>query len=554
MARKAKISRRTTKNVVPLTIILLKEGVTDLEALESAPPDTRRVEIDLNDRVKALLATRQSREKPPSWARLFDDVADLDQLRLRNSSASAALLIRTSGRLFALTFGQGRYILNQSLFEERFGLHVVLNCVSADELRSVDVTTLEANPMHGKRQPSQAASLGEFGLNLDQDILRGVTGKPIDETLGTQMTGSDSLTVRVRTDIKDLPTLLTKYLEKSQSRQYEERFSWVDHIAEVRDRELQEQLFTRLVQDIGSDRSRIWAAIPTPLDWSRFDHFRFGTLRSVVTGDDITLDRMLDSIGSEPITIDLLKRRRVYCIERDTSHPVTDWPFLECLTAEVSLDEVKYLLNARTWYKIDKEFAAQVKADIDRIPRASIRLGTWGEETEPTYNERVAKKSDGELHLMDRVMITHKGMASPIEFCDLYSSNKILFHVKRYGQSSVLSHLFSQGAVSAETTLVDAEFRKVLNSRLPDSHKFKDPASRINSSEYEICFAIGSSDPGKLSLPFFSQVTLRNAYKRLHDALGFNVTLTKIKISKLENTDITAPFYKEASAMSAENA
>lgn len=535
MAKKT-ASARVANKVVQLTILLLKEGVAESDALDlDLEGEVKRLDVELGGKKLGLLAVKQTPEHPPHWAKFFADAVELKRRNIRNASVSAVFLTRASNRLFAITFGHGRHLLDLNAIEERFGLRVTLNSVNPDELRAVDVTTLDANPMHGKRQPSHAAPLGEFGLNLDQDVLRGVTGKPVEESLGTQMTGTDSLSVRVRTDLGSLQRLLSKYLAKSKEDKYRERFAWVDHIAEVRDPSLQQQLFGKLMDGFGAGGTHIWAAIPSVVEWTAFDHFRFGSYASGIEYDDITLDCLLQAIGDDVPTLELLKRKRVFCISKGNPQPAMEWSFLDCLTAEIPMDGAHYLLNARTWYKIDKDFASKVQADISEIPSPSFTLGDWGDETEAAYNERVAKKNNSKLHLMDRVMVSHPGMASPIEFCDLFSTSGEMIHVKRYGQSSVLSHLFAQGTVSAESVLSDAEFRKAANGKLPLSHRFKDPAVRIDPSKHEVCFAIGSSEPGPLSLPFFSQVTLRNAYRRLRHSLGYRVSLAKINVSKLTN-------------------
>ena len=53
------------------------------------------------------------------------------------------------------------------------------------------------------------------------------------------------------------------------------------------------------------------------------------------------------------------------------------------------------------------------------------------------------------------------------EFCDLYTVDKDICHVKKYGQSGVLSHLFAQGVVSGELFRSDIKFRQKVNQKLP---------------------------------------------------------------------------------------
>lgn len=528
---------KNKQKVVPLTIFLIKEGMRDRDVIdEEVVRDVLSLPVAVESKEMGMLYVKHTPAHPPSWAKFFFGSVDLKTKELKNSAVSAIFLTRAGNRLFALSFGHGRHLLNPGCYEERFGLRVTLNSVDPDLLRAVDVTTLEANPFHGKRQAARAAPLGEFGLNLDQDLLRAVTGKPLNENLGTQMTGIDSLSVRVRTDLKSLRALLVKYLAKSSEDNYRKRFSWVDHVAEVRDQKLCDKLFASVLDALGKkdkkDSVRIWAAIPEAVDWNTFDHFRFGTPTAKINYDDIDLNRILEVLEGEALSMELLKKKRVFCIAQGQAHPIMDWTFLHCLTAEMRMGNELYLLNAGTWYRINSDYAKQIDADLENIQSATLPVSEWGDENEAAYNSRMASRSKGQLALMDRVMVSHPGMASPIEFCDLYSADRRMIHVKRYGQSSVLSHLFAQGLVSAASALSDVEFRKAVNEKLPESHKFSDPDERISANRYEVCFAIGSSDVGSLKLPFFSRVTLRNAYRTLTQTYGFRVTLTKIPVKK----------------------
>lgn len=523
--------QRTT----PLTVFLIKEGTRERDVIDDEVlPNLQELPIKLANKFVGVLYVRQTPDHPPGWAGFFSGADSLQPEDLSASSVSAIFLTRAANRLFALSFGHGRHLLSAGCYEERFGLRVTLNSVDPELLRAVDMTTLEANPFYGKRQAARAAPLGEFGLNLDQDILRAVTGRPKNKALGTQMTGIDSLSVRVQVDLRGLQALLEKYLAKHFERTYRDRFPWVDHVAEVRDQSLCDTLFTKVIEALERrDTSHVWAAIPEIVpDWNAFDHFRFGTPRSTIEYDDVDLTRILKSLEGEALSLDLLRKKRVYCVAQGQAHPVMDWPFIRCLTAEIRVDGELYLLNSGCWYRIDSVYARQVDHDLEAIQSAALPLTNWGDENEAAFNARMAARSNGELALMDMVMISHPGMASPVEFCDLYSTTRQMIHVKRYGQSSVLSHLFAQGMVSAVSVLSDTDFRKAVNEKLPGTHKFADPERRVTANSYEVCFVIGSTDIGSLKLPFFSRVTLRNTYRTLTQTYGFRVSLTKVPITR----------------------
>ena len=86
-----------------------------------------------------------------------------------------------------------------------------------------------------------------------------------------------------------------------------------------------------------------------------------------------------------------------------------------------------------------------------------------------------------------------------------------MIHVKKYSQSSVLSHLFNQGYVSANF-LLDRKFRKKINDDLfTENFKIANVSDRPNTQRdniYEVVFAIISNTNSELNIPFFSRLTL----------------------------------------------
>lgn len=101
--------------------------------------------------------------------------------------------------------------------------------------------------------------------------------------------------------------------------------------------------------------------------------------------------------------------------------------------------------------------------------------------------------------------------------------------MKRYGQSSALSHLFAQGVVSGEIFQMDATFRHEVNKLLPQNCQIANPETRPKRDEFRVIYAIISDRPGPLHLPFFSRLNLKHAAKRLEIA-GFRVAKAKIPV------------------------
>lgn len=154
-------------------------------------------------------------------------------------------------------------------------------------------------------------------------------------------------------------------------------------------------------------------------------------------------------------------------------------------------------------------------------------------EHENEYNERVASKLSGTC-CMDRKNITFGDTHGQIEFCDLLTDDKKIIHVKRYGASRVLSHLFSQGLVSGDLFLSDPDFRNKVRAILPASHKTIVPISNPDPTDYTIVYAVISRSNRLIDIPFFSKVNLRNVMKRLKGSFRYNVSFVTVN-TKREN-------------------
>src|SRR5262249_42898102 len=125
-------------------------------------------------------------------------------------------------------------------------------------------------------QSSRQAAVREFGLDIEQDLLRAATGIPHDEAHGKRLSGMDSLHAAVRVELPQLRKLLAVYLDKSTDQSYRESFPWVDHISEVSQPATVARLDHRLASGI-QDRSleRCWLAVPEIIEWAEIAGFRY---------------------------------------------------------------------------------------------------------------------------------------------------------------------------------------------------------------------------------------------------------------------------------------
>lgn len=510
-----------------LTIYLLKSGLDEakyLKALHAVHKHT----VKFSDSLNGDLFLLPAKESQPKWLSLFaTSVTDLPTILTRN--ASALLVVALAKRTFALSFGYGRKLLAPGAWEEDFGLKVTLNSVDKQRIRSVDRTSFDAIGQHGRIQASREADIKEFGLDLEQDMLRAVTGKPTDQTLGKQLTGKDALHVTLPIKIQDLPTLLERYLEQYGKDTYKKEFPWLDQISEVRDPNLIAELNGFLIQRIqDKDFTRLWLSIPEIIDWMAIEGFKYKSVGSSSPHEDVHIKNFVEEAKprSGQYSVEFLKRNEIYAVGADGT-PMDDWPVYRCIYFEVDHQGETFLLSNAKWYRVGSNFLTRINTFYDGIPKTAFALPDYKDKSETVYNERVAKELPQDFALMDEKTILCDPPYGKVEFCDLYRKGKSVVHIKRYaGASAPLSHLFSQAVVSGILFKKDSDFRVEANDLLPEG--FKSVVDEPAPGEYEVVLGIVSASKKPLVLPFFSRVNLKNTFERLED-LGYSVSLLKIQ-------------------------
>jgi uncharacterized protein (TIGR04141 family) len=143
------------------------------------------------------------------------------------------------------------------------------------------------------------------------------------------------------------------------------------------------------------------------------------------------------------------------------------------------------------------------------------------------YNDR-ASRSINALCL-DKKLVIYGGSRSKVEICDILTKQRDFIHVKRYGGSNVLSHLFNQGVVAGQL-LLEPAFRALCKENVADDGYRSIFSDDFAAENTKITYAIISKSAEKLpnNLPFFSKQTLVNAvsllqkYRYKIELLGIN--------------------------------
>lgn len=218
-----------------LTVFLIKPDVKVPEGLFRDWSQLKHQEVVVDATKIGDLYAKPSVVRPARWIQFFDGAIDVNALNLKTASAAAVLCIERRGRTFAVAFGQGWRLLSPSSFEENFGLRTALNASDVEGgIRAIDRRKFDAISRLSREQANQEVSLSAFGFEPEHELLRALTGRPIDPELGKRLLGRDALAAAVSLGLKDLPVLLERYLEESESTEYQHRCPGFESIQEVR--------------------------------------------------------------------------------------------------------------------------------------------------------------------------------------------------------------------------------------------------------------------------------------------------------------------------------
>lgn len=525
-----------------LHIRLMKSTLGRIEDALEEPSTLRAYRIRTGMPFEGRLYVAPPAQGSPPWMEFVETGIQGSLERLTNRSNAAILIIRASGRWFAITFGYGRHHLREDCLVPDFGLRTALNSLDHSSLRSLDSLTIEEQTLHTRAQASRASGLQAFGLDVGKDILRAVTGLPRAEVDLNSVSGSEAtLAVTARTDFRGLARLCSLLLRLYKMTAYRDHFAWVDNVARVSDPVLVSRLDEDLIAHLSSEgQARPYLAPPEPIEWEEIDGFNYTHQRRSIE-PDMNLETYLGGRKHLSPDLDTISSEKVYVYGADHTIPMKHWSVYKCLVFETRADGHTYILTAGTWFEIDPLYARRIRRAIASMPVSHLRLpaariGKDGrKEPEADYNRRAAR-SDPTLALMDSRLAACESAGSPIEYCDLFSTSRQMVHVKhRKGGSSSLSHLFAQARTSAEAFLADEQFRSEVRTHLANvGRRWAQlvPADKPDPALYQIVLAIidaAQANPGE-HLPFFSQLNLVRTYEEL-TSFGYVVSLLGIQMA-----------------------
>jgi uncharacterized protein (TIGR04141 family) len=473
------------------------------------------------------------KEKAPKWLDFLESVFDLSAYELTNTSNSFILLVKSNGRIFAFTFGYGYSAIDKALIEPGFGLRVTLNSIKDGEFDTVDTRNIDLRTRQTRTHISLTSPIYEFGINTTMDWIRFASGKPNMDSEISRYSGSDSLQISIDdASIEQLGETCSDLLEAWTSTDYKEKFPFVDNLKRIpKETPLAGKLtneMKKLVKEREKDRIALaHPEIPNP-EIESYKCFIGRHNREFQELSLVEFYEFLDELDKDAETSDIpLENIMMLGIDSTGNAKTQKKSITEYIVCEIDIDEKRYIHSLSEWFEVAIDYMVSIKERVRALEQDTVHLPKIRKgESEGDYNARVAKENN--YLLLDKKAFTFGNYRDRIECCDLATPEYDLIAVKKMSSSATLSHLFSQGSVSAKLLKLNKDYEDKLKSLYDE--KWHNSIS--NDKRYTFVFAIPADKPGSITdaLFFFSLVNLVDHVDTIHMA-GFNVKVCKIEYS-----------------------
>ena len=531
--------------------------------------------VDQGDFV-AKLYVSVGPQHPPGWAAFvregFRAAPDLTVATPHDagvvlpmvSSVGAAIVLKLvpEGNVFAFTFGvTGRFLLKHEAWQRNYGLKTALNLIypreggGAGRLVAVDAKRRGEEIVRSRQQASRATKFETFDVDKVRDLVGGATGNPHDHRWGKRITGADPLSFAAETDFAGLGKLCRELVEAYDRDDYKDRFGWLDSIQPVLDPQQLERIEEDLMlQLLVGDVVNVDLAPPEIVDWSRVIGFQYHyDFRQKFTRPELQLSAYLKGLKyheneDDYIDVEYFRRKSVRALDADGTQ-IHRWSVWRCLTGEFEINGTTYVIDEGAIFEVSSDYLTSLNENLSKVPLQEdlawpIASASMNEDS---FNKDAVTALAPAL-LMDKKLVNSRMQTTPVEVCDVLTADRQLIHAKLKFGSRDLSHLFSQGFVSATLLQSDSVFRDATHKKIKelggdDSFDFFNIAS-LQAPDFEIIYVIVAPWKGRTlseAMPFFSKVNLLRTIEDLINR-GFRVAVARVDTSR-------APAQEQASAV-----
>lgn len=539
-----------------LSIYLHKSSVNSFEdCIKEEVLDENNLNEHLVNRnrigAEGKIFTSYSEPGPPEWQYDINLFTNSNIELAESSTNRAVVILKVDNRYMSITFGHGKYILNENKIVRNFGIKVAANLIDSDQIRNLNTMNIEDVIINVQRQSSAYSNKEDLQVDVYKDILKEVAGSPNrreGDAAPKFLVGTDFLKAKRKMNLENILTDLRYYKETYNQNTYKNNgFEWLDNILRIKDKSLISELNRRLKDAIKLNNGNVQIAANKPIDWSELDGFLLTGQNKIQKKENFNIAINSNEYfryireSRTPNVIDKLKKDRLLVLYNQNESVEKLSNIYNSIIFETEYDDKFYILSHGEWFEINKDYyrsiirrveEIEVEKDIEFIEYDENHSNEFsdGEYNEGRYNKHLSEL-DGNFLLDKKNFIPPVPGNNPIEPCDIFTRNKELIHIKRYNGSSSLSHLLSQGLVSANL-LINTDFKNHINEQIGEEIIHENDPINV----FKVVYAVIHKDRNKTIheiFPFFTKVNLVKTTEQLR-RMQIKYSIKKIDVKSFE--------------------
>lgn len=479
------------------------------------------LEGDLSFEAKAFV--QKNKNTMPDWLVVLSDYLDVEKDDFTNQYNSALISIKVNARIFVLSFGYGYHALDQTKLVSDFGLKTCLNALNDEEIKSIDTRTIDLLARQERIRLASSSELEDFGIDVNQDWLRGIEGRPGDiegepiiEGVKT-VAGRNSLRLNTEWSLDEIYNHLDEVLQAYNSDRYQDNFDFIDNFEKLDpDSDLTDTLETKLKEIIKEgETQKLGLAHPYIPPWGKISKYKILQGRKfnrefVELITDEVFKFVNENKEHDEFEFDLSKIK-IHPLNSSGDKLKSSFskPLKDYLLAEVDHQNKKYILSDSAWFSVNDDYLQTIENKLSQVQDVTDSLNLIDMkdgEAEEDYNERTINQHSDWINL-DGDLYYYDGPHEKVEVCDLLTPNQEFICVKKMNSSASLSHLFSQGSVSARLLSASSDYLKDINQKI-SNHGGNFCINRNSVGESMIVYALATEKENEIhkELFFFSKL------------------------------------------------
>src|SRR5699024_10972778 len=175
-----------------------------------------------------------------------------------------------------------------------------------------------------------------------------------------------------------LKELCDRLINDYESNKYKQDFAWVDHLNEVDDPTLKEELDNELLKKVNDlynkiEEHNIHMASPVIINME--DNILYSFIEAGKRFNELSLTDYFElkkPIKERDYNLGKLKRDKIF-VHNETNNQIVDrWSVYDSLNAEIDGEESTYILSMGIWYSVDSNFIMKINNTIKDIKTSSL--------------------------------------------------------------------------------------------------------------------------------------------------------------------------------------